>query len=54
LKKRRFEVAGESFELDAAAPETGSISIGVDVKRIEAGEPLPACPACPGPCDSDR
>lgn len=36
FKKRRFEVAEESFELDAAAPATGPIEIGVDVKRIEA------------------
>jgi len=36
FKKRKFDVASESFELDAAAPETGPIEIGVDVKRIEA------------------
>ncbi|MCK6455806.1 MAG: hypothetical protein L6Q92_04675 [Phycisphaerae bacterium] len=36
FRKRRFEVGGESFELDAAAPETGPIEVGVDVKRIEA------------------
>lgn len=36
FRKRKFEVADESFELDAAAPETGPIEVGVDVKRIEA------------------
>ncbi|HOW17464.1 MAG TPA: hypothetical protein PLC79_00390 [Phycisphaerae bacterium] len=36
FRKRRFDVGGESFELDAAAPTTGPIEIGVDVKRIEA------------------
>jgi len=36
FRKRKFEVAGESFELDAAAPETGPIEVGIDVKRIEA------------------
>ncbi len=36
FKKRRFEVAGERFELDAAAPETGPIEIAADIKRIEA------------------
>ncbi len=36
FRKRKFEVAGEFFELDAAAPETGPIEIAIDVKRIEA------------------
>lgn len=36
FRKRRFEVGEESFELDAAAPLTGIIQVGVDVKRIEA------------------
>lgn len=36
FKKRKFEVAGEKFELDAATPEEGSVHIGIDVKRIEA------------------
>ena len=36
FKKRHFECGGETFELDAAAPEEGPILIGVDVKRIEA------------------
>jgi hypothetical protein len=36
FKKRRFEVGEESFEIDAAAPESGKIEIAVDVKRIEA------------------
>lgn len=36
FKKRRFEVAEESFEIDAAAPATGKIEVAIDVKRIEA------------------
>ncbi len=36
FKKRKFVVDGEQFEVDAAWPETGGISIGIDVKRIEA------------------
>lgn len=36
FKKRRFEVGRESFELDAAAPESGKIEVAIDVKRIEA------------------
>jgi hypothetical protein len=36
FKKRRFEVGNESFEIDAAAPETGKIEVAIDVKRIEA------------------
>ena len=36
FKKRRFEVGGESFEIDAAAPATGKIEIAIDIKRIEA------------------
>lgn len=36
FKKRRFEVGEESFEIDAAAPETGKIEVAIDVKRIEA------------------
>lgn len=36
FKKRKFELDGEEFEIDAATPETGKIEIGVDVKRIEA------------------
>ncbi len=36
FKKRRFEVGDESFEIDAAAPDTGKIEVAVDVKRIEA------------------
>jgi hypothetical protein len=36
FRKRRFAVGGEAFELDAAAPPTGAIEVGVDVKRIEA------------------
>jgi len=36
FKKRSFAVGGERFELDAAAPTSGEIELGVDVKRIEA------------------
>jgi len=36
FKKRKFKVGKKPFELDAAAPATGPIEIGVDVKRIEA------------------
>lgn len=36
FKKRQFKVGKESFEIDAAAPETGPIEIAIDVKRIEA------------------
>ncbi|MDP2661422.1 MAG: hypothetical protein Q8R28_11910, partial [Dehalococcoidia bacterium] len=36
FRKRKFEVDGEQFELDAASPESGDIKIGIDVKRIEA------------------
>jgi len=36
FKKRLFEIGGEQFELDAAAPEKADIQIGIDVKRIEA------------------
>jgi hypothetical protein len=36
FRKRKFEVGGEEFELDAATPEKGNIEVGIDVKRIEA------------------
>ncbi len=36
FKKRKFEVQGDSFELDAASPMRGPIEMGIDVKRIEA------------------
>jgi hypothetical protein len=36
FSKRLFMANGEQFELDAATPKSGSIKIGVDVKRIEA------------------
>lgn len=36
FRKRHFSVDGQSFELDAATPETGDILLGVDIKRIEA------------------
>ena len=34
--KRMFNAAGEKFELDAAAPRSGDIKVGIDIKRIEA------------------
>lgn len=36
FKKRKFDVDGQKFELDAASPPSGLIAIGIDVKRIEA------------------
>lgn len=36
FKKRKFAVGDESFEIDAAAPETGRIEVAIDIKRIEA------------------
>ncbi len=36
FKKRYFESSGEKFEIDAAYPQTGEISVGIDIKRIEA------------------
>lgn len=36
FKKRRFEIDGESFEIDAAAPSEGKIQFAIDIKRIEA------------------
>jgi hypothetical protein len=36
FKKRTFKSAGEAFEIDAAHPPSGPISVAVDVKRIEA------------------
>jgi hypothetical protein len=36
FRKRSFTVGGERFELDAAAPPSGDIELGIDVKRIEA------------------
>ncbi|MBI3944908.1 MAG: hypothetical protein HY321_03245 [Armatimonadetes bacterium] len=36
FRKRHFEIGGEQFELDAAAPAQGDVEIGIDVKRIEA------------------
>lgn len=36
FKKRKFEVDGETFEIDAAFPISGQIKIAIDVKRIEA------------------
>jgi hypothetical protein len=38
--KRRFSVGKEKYELDAASPAKGSISVGVDVKRIEARQDI--------------
>ena len=41
FKKRKFEVGGEFFELDAASPPTGQpVKIGIDVKRIEARQDI--------------
>ena len=36
FRKTMFKVAGDEFELDAAAGAGGSIELGIDVKRIEA------------------
>ncbi|HUU29557.1 MAG TPA: hypothetical protein VM123_17270 [archaeon] len=36
FKKRKFAHEGEEFEIDAAAPLSGDIQMGIDVKRIEA------------------
>ncbi|MCL6451847.1 MAG: hypothetical protein K6T75_11190 [Acetobacteraceae bacterium] len=36
FRKSGFQVEGERFELDAAAPAEGEIRVGVDVQRIEA------------------
>jgi len=36
FKKRKFDVNGESFEIDAAHPSEGLIELAVDIKRIEA------------------
>jgi hypothetical protein len=36
FKKRKFEVDGEKFEIDAAYPTNGVIKVAIDVKRIEA------------------
>ncbi len=34
--KRKIEVQGEGFEIDAAFPATGQVEFAVDIKRIEA------------------
>lgn len=36
FKKRHFDSSGEKFEIDAAYPNIGEISVGIDIKRIEA------------------
>lgn len=36
FRKRKFVADGEHFELDAAAPVSGPVEIGIDIKRIEA------------------
>ncbi|MBW7997582.1 MAG: hypothetical protein FVQ81_13590 [Candidatus Glassbacteria bacterium] len=36
FKKRKFEIEGEQFEIDAASPAKGAIQVAIDVKRIEA------------------
>ena len=40
FRKRRFTYNNEDYEIDAAAPVSGSIGIGVDIKRIEATRDL--------------
>lgn len=40
FKKRRFTSGGKKYEIDAAAPSTGTIDVGIDVKRIEAREDI--------------
>ena len=40
FKKRRVTYNNEDYEIDAAAPTSGSIRIGVDIKRIEATRDL--------------
>lgn len=39
-KKRKFEAAGQFFELDAATPARGDVLVGIDVKRIEARQDI--------------
>jgi len=41
FKKRLFECSGDKFEIDAAYPKTGSILIGIDIKRVEAKRDIP-------------
>jgi hypothetical protein len=36
FRKRKFIANDKPYELDAASPPTGAITVGVDVKRIEA------------------
>jgi hypothetical protein len=36
FKKRLFKCSNGEFELDAASPISGSIAIGIDIKRVEA------------------
>jgi len=36
FNKRMFLSEGEQFELDAATPPSGNITVGIDIKRIEA------------------
>jgi hypothetical protein len=40
FKKRRFTYNSEDYEIDAAAPASGNIRVGVDIKRIEATRDL--------------
>ncbi len=40
FKKRKFQIGGQDFELDAASPPTGDVDVGVDVKRIEARQDI--------------
>lgn len=36
FRKRKFRSGDEEFELDAASPSSGAVTVGIDVKRIEA------------------
>ena len=38
--KRKFVVDRQKFELDAAFPKTGTVQVGIDVKRIEARQDI--------------
>jgi len=40
FKKRKFKNGREIFELDAAYPESGTVEVGIDIKRIEARQDI--------------
>jgi hypothetical protein len=40
FRKRKFEAGGQDFELDAASPPSGTVNIGIDIKRIEARQDI--------------